>query len=39
MRIYKSPQVRLDDKRIYYSTKGDKLIVTIEGVSYNIPLL
>jgi len=33
MRIYKSPQVRLDDKRIDYSTKGDKLIVTIEGVS------
>ncbi len=33
MRIYKSPQVRLDDKRIDYSAKGDKLIVTIEGVS------
>lgn len=33
MRIYKSPQVRMDDKRIDYSAKGDKLIVTIEGVS------
>ena len=33
MRIYKSPQVRLDDKRIDYSEKGDKLTVTIEGVS------
>ena len=33
MRIYKSPQVRLDDKRIDYSAKGDKLTVTIEGVS------
>ena len=33
MRVYKSPQVRLDDKRIDYSAKGDKLTVTIEGVS------
>ena len=33
MRIYKSPQVRMDDKRIDYSAKGDKLIVTVEGVS------
>ena len=33
MRIYKSPQVRLDDKRIDYSAKGDELTVTIEGVS------
>ena len=33
MRIYKSPQVRIDDKRIDYSAKGDKLTVTIEGVS------
>ena len=33
MRIYKSPQVRMDDKRIDYSAKGDKLTVTIEGVS------
>ena len=33
MRIYKSPQVRTDDKRIDYSAKGDKLTVTIEGVS------
>ena len=33
MRIYKSPQVRMDDKRIDYSAKGDKLTVSIEGVS------
>ena len=33
MRIYKSPQVRMDDERIEYSAKGDKLTVTIEGVS------
>ena len=33
MKIYKSPQVRLDDKRIDYSAKGDKLIVTVDGVS------
>jgi len=33
MRIYKSPQVRMDNERIEYSAKGDKLTVTIEGVS------
>lgn len=33
MRIYKSPQVRLDDERIRYSATGDRLTVTIEGVS------
>ena len=33
MRLYKSPQVRLDDERIKYTATGDKLTVTIEGVS------
>ena len=33
MRLYKSPQVRLDDERIKYTAAGDKLTVTIEGVS------
>ena len=33
MKIYKSPQVRLDGKRIIYSGNGDKLTVKIEGVS------
>ena len=33
MRLYKSPQVRLDDERIKYTTAGDKLTVTINGVS------
>lgn len=33
MRIYKSPQVRMGDERTEYSAKGDKLTVTIEGVS------
>lgn len=33
MRIYKSPQVRMDNERIEYSAKGDKLTVTIKGVS------
>lgn len=33
MRIYKSPQVRMDNEHIEYSANGDKLTVTIKGVS------
>ena len=33
MKLYKSPQVRLDSTRILYSAIGDKLTITVEGVS------
>lgn len=33
MRIYKSPQVRMNNERITYSANADKLTVTVEGVS------
>ena len=33
MRIYKSPQVRMDGKRFIYSFIGEKITVTFEGVT------
>ena len=33
MKIYKSPQVRMDGKRFSYSFIGEKIIVTFEGVT------
>ena len=33
MKIYKSPQVRMDGKRIIYSFIGEKITVTFEGVT------
>ena len=33
MRIYKSPQVRVDGKRVIYSFSDDKITATFEGVT------
>ena len=33
MKIYKSPQVRMDGKRFIYSFIGEKITVTFEGVT------
>ena len=33
MKVYKSPQVRMDGKRISYSFVGEKIIATFEGVT------
>ena len=33
MKIYKSPQVRMDGKRITYDFSGSKIIATLDGVT------
>ena len=33
MRVYKSPQVRMDGKRILYSFDNDTITATLEGVT------